>query len=1480
MSDAFKLSPQQKRLWLQPDQRAYRAQCAIAIDGPLDVERLKRAVQQIVERHEILRTTFQRQPGLRTPVQVIGDYVSPWHNDDQVAFDFEHGPLLRVTLSRRSESQHVLNVSLPALCADAATLKCLYDELCRTYDGQAISGESMQYADFAAWQNELLESEAAAAGHEFWQQRSIPQLTTGSHIFCAARALSDEYSVARFAFDHDPAPASTLQACWLALLSRVARQSEIVVGHVFNGRNYDELAAALGLMSRCVPVKVRLDDDPMFIDLLHDVSRDVQETEQWQEFWTWPSESRAQYFPVAFEYAKCGERYQAGDTQFSIRDQFVCFERHNLKLNVLDLDGTLHTELHYDPRAIAIDAVGCIADQFREIVASAQSNPQARLSQLRILSATEHQRLVVELNETARDYDRNTLVHQLFEQQAASAPEAIAVVCEDAQLTYADLNTRANQLARHLQKLGVGPETAVVLNVERSLDTLIGMLAIMKAGGAYLPLEGEQPRQRLAAIMDETDAPVVITQSSLKDQFLAETQIEDAQRNGKTRAVICIDTDSPAIAGESSANLNVELNPANVVYIIYTSGSTGKPKGVAVEHRQLSNYLHAINDRLGLAPNSGYAIVSTFAADLGNTVLFPALCTGGTLHVVTKQRATNAASLAEYFTKHPIDYLKIVPSHLEALLAHEQSRALLPRKTLVVGGEAAAPELINLVKELAPQCEIYNHYGPTETTVGILTNKLENIPSQSPALGRPLANNAVYVLDRRMQPVATGEIGEIYLGGGQVSRGYTGQAAATAERFVPNPFARNGERLYRTGDLGRYSPDGKIEFAGRVDSQIKLHGYRIELGEIRYALNQHPQISDSVAVVHRDENVLVAYYIAPAEIDDSELRAFLSSYLGSQAIPNFFQRLVRFPLNANGKIDLQALATKGKSTRPTIGKVSTPATPVEELLAGLWMKLLNVKQISTDDNFFNLGGHSLLATRIVSQLQKVLQIEVPFTVLFEAPTLGGTAKRLEALVKQQRGLQTPPLVRVSRDGELPLSFAQQRLWFLDQLQPNSSGYNNAGALRLRGPLNVAALEKTLNEIFRRHEILRTSFRATRGNPAQVIAPHVNIKLPLIDADELEALHLINEESRRPFDLASGPLWRMNLYRLGVEDHLLAVTMHHIVTDAWSNGVFMQEASALYKAFLHDQPSPLAELPVQYADFAAWQHQLLAGDPLEQHLAYWRRQLAGPLPMLELPGDRPRPEVRTFHGARQGITFSRELTDELRSFSQQRGVTLFMTLVAAFNVVLRYRTGQNDIVIGTDVANRNHSETEGLIGFFVNQLVLRTDLSGEPTFAELLEQVREVTLGAYTHQDLPFDRLVEALKLERNLKYAPFFEVKLVLENTAAATLELPGLTIESLDVETTEAKLDLILVLRERAEGLQGWFEYNRDLFNPVTVVRFGEQLEVLLRHVLASPGDRLSDLLQALTAFDRERREQEQQRSEKAWRQSFKTIKPQPISI
>jgi len=700
-----------------------------------------------------------------------------------------------------------------------------------------------------------------------------------------------------------------------------------------------------------------------------------------------------------------------------------------------------------------------------------------------------------------------------------------------------------------------------------------------------------------------------------------------------------------------------------------------------------------------------------------------------------------------------------------------------------------------------------------------------------------------------------------------VARGYLNRPELTAERFIPDPFTSPsvpGARLYKTGDLARYLPDGNIEFLGRVDHQVKVRGFRIELGEIEAALGQHPALQAAIVLAWEDgagTKRLVAYVVPEKDTAPgvSELRSFLQEKLPDYMVPSAFVTLDALPLTPTGKVDRRALPAPD-GARPEVENVYVaPRTPEEEIVAGIWAQILGLERVGIHDNFFELGGHSLLATRLVSRLRDDLQVEVPLRTLFETPTVAGLAESIRRKMWAAQDLSIPPIQPVPRDRDLPLSFAQQRLWFLDQLEPGSPFYNIPTAVRLTGPLDVAALERTLNEIVRRHEALRTTFETVDGRARQVIAPELTVPLPVTDLTDLpetereaEALQLATQEAQRPFDLARGPLLRARLLRLGREDHVALLTMHHIVSDGWSMGILIQEIAALYEAFSSGRPSPLQELPIQYADFAHWQREWLQGEILEAQLSYWKQQLDGSPPLLELPTDRPRPAVQSFRGRTQAFALPKDLSKAIKDLGHQEGATLFMTLLAAFQSLLYRYTGQETINVGTPIANRTQSEIEGLIGFFVNTLVMRADLSGDPSFRELLKRVREMALGAYAHQDLPFEMLVDALQPERNLSHSPLFQVMFVLQEAPMGAQALSNLTLRGVEAETGVAKFDLTLSMAEDGDGLGGVFEYNVDLFDAATIERMIAHFQRLLEGIVADPNRPISEL-PLLTEAERE---------------------------
>jgi len=1504
--EGFRLSPQQKHVWLlqQFDHSpAYRVQCAILIEGNLNTKVLKAALENVVNRHEILRTTFRCLPEMTIPLQVITDTsllsvheynLSGWEPQEQDArvealfhqarrltFDLEKDPLLYISLVNLSPHKHILLVSLPALCADTATLKNLVREISRCYTAslhrEELSEKPMQYVDFSEWQNELLEAQNTEIGREYWRKQELSALLTLKLPFENQPSGKPEFEpkfltltikpdivakIEEFVRKYDTSTSVFLLASWQILLWHLTGQANISICSAYDNRNYEELKEALGLFAKYLPIPCELRENLQFSEILAQVNKTTSELYQWQECFSWEqivdsieNVTVPSFFLFEFNFEEQSTKYSAPDVTFSIYKHYTCIERFKIKLCCVQRNNFLLTEFHYDSKSFSTENIKRLTEQFHTLLESVIKNPAAALDELGVLSDSERQQLLVEFNDTKCDYPKDKCIHQLFEEQAERTPDKIAVVFENHQVTYVELNARANQLARHLQELGVGPDVLVAICMERSLEMVVGLLGILKAGAAYVPLDPVLPKERLAFMLSDTQTPVLLIQQRL---------VENLPEHGAH--VVSLDTDWDVIVQKSDDNFLNQATPENLVYVIYTSGSTGKPKGVAVEHQQLVNYLKGILDKLDLPAGASFATVSTFAADLGNTAIFPALCTGGCLHVISQERASDPDALAEYFLCHTIDCLKITPSHMAALMASSHPEQILPRQRLVLGGDASSWDLVEKIQALATDCLILNHYGPTEATVGTITYRVEkdqrDYRSWTLPLGRPLANTQIYLLNRHLQPVPMGVPGELHIGGAGLARGYLNRPDLTEEKFIPNPFSNEPRtRLYKTGDLARYLPDGNIEFLGRIDHQVKIRGFRIELGEIEVMLAQHPAVRETVVIAREDQpgdKHLVAYVVPSQEqLTTSELRRFLKELLPEYMLPSAFVMLEALPLTANGKVDRCALPAPETSSLSKETSFVQPRTPTQEVLAGIWTDILGVK-VGIHDNFFELGGHSLLATQVISRVRKAFCVELPMRHLFELPTVAQLGESIQVIRQGGSGILAPGIEPVPRDEELPLSFAQARLWFLDQLEGGSATYNMPATLCLMGPLHVAALEQVVVEIVRRHEVLRTTFPRGNGKAVQVIAPNLTVTLPVVDLQALPeneqstvVQQLATSEAQRPFDLSNDLLVRVTLLKLGEESHNLLVTMHHIVSDGWSIGIFIREVAALYEAFSKGAPSPLPDLSIQYADFAHWQRQWLTGEVLETQLNYWKQQLAGVAPLLSLPTDRPRPAVQTFRGGTKHFKLNSDLTNKLLTLSQQSGVTLFMTLLTAFVALLCRYSNQSDIVVGSPIANRNRTEIESLIGFFVNTLVLRTDLSGNPTFPELLARVRQVALDAYDHQDVPFEQLVEALQPERSLSHSPLFQVMFVLQNASMERLKLPGLTIIPLEIESVTAKFDLLLLMEETEQELRGSLEYNTDLFDAATIERMLGHFQTMLEAIVANPQQQLKEL-PLLTAAER----------------------------
>ena len=1504
------LSYAQQRLWfldqLQPGNPAYNMPGSLRLTGRLDVSALEATLNEVLRRHEVLRTTFPAVAG--QPVQRVAPHErAPLPSLDLMSlarerqaaevrriaatearqpFDLATGPLLRARLLRLAADEHVLLVTMHHIVSDGWSVALLISELATLYAAFAqgrpspLSDLPVQYADYAIWQRDWLTGEVLDEQLSYWRGQlggDLPVLQMPADkprpAVASLRGATQSVALDREASERLKALAQAegatlfmaLLAAFQILLARYTGQTDIPVGTPVANRHPAEVEGLIGFFVNTLVMRGDLSGRPSFREVLRRVRatalgayahQDVPFEMLVEELQPERDRSRTPLFQVslALQAAPLPEPETQG-VRWRAEEMTGGGAKFDLTLELEDMPTGLAGVLEYNTDIFEAETARRLAAHFRQLVGGLVAAPDRPVSELPLLTEEETRRLLVEWNATAADYPRDLCLHELFERQVAAAPEAVAVIFEDERLTYAELNERANQLARHLRELGGGPEARVGVLMERSVELVVGLLAIMKAGAAYVPLDPDYPQERLAFMLADAGVRVLLTQERLRGRVPTGAE-----------TVVCLDSERATFAAYGTENLNVGVTADSMIYVIYTSGSTGRPKGVMLPHRGIVNCLLWMQSAFRLGPHDRTMLKASLSFDASVWELFWPLLVGAGVVVARPGGQQDSAYLVRAAERDGVTILHFVPSMLSVFLNEQELGRAGSVRRVLAGGEALPPDTMARF-HARMSAELHNFYGPTETSIGSLDWRCEPGGTYTVVpIGRPIANTQIYILDRDGRPVPVGVPGELYVGGDGLARGYLGRPELTAERFVPDPFARTtGARLYRTGDLARYLADGNVEFLGRVDYQVKIRGFRIELEEIEAVLGRHAAVRESVVVareVAAGDKRLVAYVVAAGSEPPTvgELRRHLKGQLPDYMVPAAFVMLDELPLAPSGKVDRKALPAPDDAGREFAASYVAPRTPVEEVLAGVLAEVLGVVRVGVHDNFFALGGHSLLATQVVSRVREILRVELPLSRFFEAPVVAELAAAVEPEMRAGRAASAPPLSPVPRDGALPLSFAQQRLWFIDQLEPGNPVYNMPGAVRLEGRLDKLALERALNEVVRRHEALRTTFVSGEGRPAQVVAPSLSLPLPVVDLTrfsaaegEAEAQHLATAEVQLPFDLAAGPLLRARLLQLSADDHVLLVTMHHIVSDGWSVGVLVREAAALYAAYAEGHAASLPELPVQYADYSVWQRDWLRGEALDEQLAYWRRQLAGAPPLLELPTDRPRPKAQTYRGAALAVELPQDLTEDLKSLGRREGVTLFMTLLAAFQVLLARYTGQTDIPVGSPVANRRRREVENLVGFFVNTLVLRTDLSGDPAFTDLLARVREVCLGAYAHQDVPFEMLVEELQPERDLSYTPLFQALLVLQNAPGGEFNLPGLKLTPMLPQSGTAKFDLMLSLTETDAGLEGVFEYNADLFDEATARRLLGHFETLLRAASTDARRRLSSL--PLLRADEERR-------------------------
>jgi len=1510
-----RLSFGQQRLWFldqfEKGRATYNLPARVRLVGLLRFQTLDQCLKEVVRRHEVLRTIFTAADG--TPLPIVME-ESCSHNvviaicdlqgmsgelqdretrrlvaeEARRPFQLDRWPLFRVTLLQLKRDEYILLLTMHHIVSDGWSTGVLIRELSVLYaaygggDISPLRELPIQYGDYAEWQRNWLDTGGVQKQLNYWLEQlntKSPPILTLPYDRQRPPVLSMRGS--SYSIDFPPELSAqlkafnrregvtlfmTLLAAFQSLLYKWAGQEDLIIGTPIAGRLAASTEALIGLFINTLALRVEVKGDYQFRELLRRVRETTLDAyahqglpfemlvEQLQP------ERNLSYSPIfqvmlTLQNATADAPSLPGLTMHWWGSD-TATAKFDLELTVIEAGKQLTGVIEYSTSLFDRSTIVRLADQYLYLLRSVLNDPQLRIDRIPLLTEQERHSLLFECNDTETRFPIDRCFHRLFEEQVESTPQAIAAACADEQLSYECLNRQAGHLAFLLREQGVGPEVLVALAIPRGLSLLTAIIATFKAGGSYLPLDLNYPARRVRLLLEQSGASLVLVAEEFEPAVLR--LLEDIV---ETRRPALKKTPLPVSPEIAAPTLSASSDPGNLAYVIYTSGSTGIPKGAMIEQRGMANHLYAKITDLQLAQADRIAQTASACFDISVWQFLAALLVGASVEIIKDEIAQDPERLFECIEDKRVTILEVVPSLLHSLFVMSDRndspvRDLEQLRWLVMTGESLPPELCRRWLKDHPQIPMVNAYGPTECSDDVTHHFIGSIPAGDlirVPIGCAIHNTQLYVGDRGFLVAPRGVSGELLVGGYGVGRGYYQDPARTAEVFIPNHFHAAGDRLYRTGDLAKYLSNNLIDCLGRIDHQVKLRGSRIELEEIESRLKKHPAVEAAIVTTNesRGERRLLAYLVCRegSTLDVGGLKTFVHDELPDYMVPTRFVTLDQFPLTPNGKIDRRALPVPDWDNPVNETAWMAPRNPDEEVAANIFATVLGLPQVGVTDNFFDLGGHSLLATQIISRLRDAFGIEMPLRSLFETPTVAGLCSRLREIKGSENGVRT--INPISRDGELPLSFSQQRLWFIDQLIPNSPAYNISNPLHLKGELKVIALEQSINEIIRRHEVLHTTFPADDGKPSQVISEPQSMRISLADlsglpvgAQATEHRRLVAEERGRPFSLTSGPLLRTALIRLNDLEHTGLLTLHHIVSDGWSAGILVRELASLTQSFIAGMPPSLPELSIQYADFAFNQRQWSLSEGFESQLSYWKQQLSGAPPLIELPISKPRPPVQSFRGTVQSFLLHISTLDALKELSRREGATLFMCLLAVFKILLSRYTNVEDIVVGTNTANRNKSEIEGLIGCFANNIVLRTDLSGNPTIRELLHRVRKVCLDAYTHQELPFEVMVNELLVERDLSYNPLFQVLFVLQTNEIFVSELSGVTITALKFETEHVPFDLVVDLFDTKEGLIVGFRYNTDIFSEITIGRMLRSYRMLLEEIADNPTRKLADLV------------------------------------
>ena len=1469
----------QNRLWitwqLDPHSSAYTIPGALHLRGELDEDALRTSFQHLIQRHEALRTrfyerdgqAFQRvEPQVDFALQVIDLSDLPHAERDARAqqiredeartqFDLEKGPLLWVTLVRLDDEDHQLLVTLHHIIADGWSLNILIDEFSRLY-AAAVQGQSLElapltlhYADYGSWQRQWLAQGEGQRQLAYWKTQlgeEHPALSlatdhprSAQHRHSASRhsvRLDARLSAAirQTAQAHESTPFMLLLAAFQTLLYRYSGQHDIRIGVPNANRPRQETQGLIGFFINTLVLRAELDGRLPFNQLLATTRETAMAAQAHQDL---PFEQLLEAFPQAREQGLFQVMFNHQQRDLSalrrlpglLADELPWHSREakfDLQLHSEeDRNGRLSLSFDYADELFEAATIQRLAEHFIHLLQAVCAQPQQALGDLPLMLADEQHAWSAAPCEPARQW-----LPELLNQQVS---DATALVWQDGSLTFAQLHTQANRLAHYLRDKGVGPDVCVAIAAERSPQLLVGLLAIIKAGGAYVPLDPDYPAERLAYMLKDSGVHLLLTQTALLAQLPT------------AEGVCVIAMDSLHLDSWPTQAPGLHLHGDNLAYVIYTSGSTGQPKGVGNTHGALAERLQWMQATYQLNETDVLMQKAPISFDVSVWECFWPLITGCRLVLAGPGEHRDPHRIAQLVQEHGVTTLHFVPPLLQVFIDEPLVAECTSLRRLFSGGEALPAELRNRVLAQLPAVQLHNRYGPTETAINVTHWHCTAADGERSPIGRPLGNVICRVLDAQLNPLPAGVPGELCIGGIGLARGYLGRAGLTAERFIADPLGAAGTRLYRTGDRARWNADGVLEYLGRLDQQVKLRGFRVEPEEIQARLLALDGIAQAVVLV-RDAQ-LIGYYTAHSELDEQQLKAALAAELPEYMVPALLMRLDAMPLSPSGKLDRRALPEPVWHTREHI----EPHTALQLQIAAIWREVLGLPRIGLGDDFFALGGHSLLATQIISRTRQACDVELPLRTLFEASELGAFVEQVGLIQAAGQRNQQTAIAKVDRSAPVPLSYSQQRMWFLWQMEPDSPAYNVGGMARLRGVLDVQRFEAALQALIMRHETLRTTFPSVDGVACQKVSPQAAVRMDWQDFSALSETErqqrlqqLADQEAHTPFNLETGPLLRACLVKAGEQEHYLVLTLHHIVTEGWAMDIFARELSALYEAFIDERDSPLAPLPVQYLDYSVWQRQWLESGERQRQLDYWTAQLGTEHPLLELPGDRPRPAVQSHQGELYRFDLSDELAARVRAFNAERGLTLFMTMTATLAVLLYRYSGQTDLRIGAPVANRIRPESEGLIGAFLNTQVLRCQLNGQMSVAELFEQVRHTVIDGQSHQDLPFDHLVEALQPPRSAAYNPLFQVMCNVQRWEfQQRRQLAGMSVEYLANDARATKFDLNLEVTDLDHRLGCCLTYSTDLFDEPRIARMAEHWRNLLHALIANPKQRLSEL-------------------------------------